>query len=158
MKVYLAGLITGAVLDKCVEWRKQIRNHYDNWKGEGKYPIVWLDPLNSGELDNITPDGLASNISAGMIVAKDMLSVRNSDIVVANLDRFGHDRPLTGTLIELGWAHIEHKPIIVITKDDYYKNHPFIKIMSADVVSSVEELLEKKLINKFYKSLVSAEY
>lgn len=176
MKVYLAGLITGAVKEQCTDWRRKIRNHYDNWllnpnehkhpldtneekiKVVIKYPITWLDPLNSGEDVGLSPDGLKSNLPAGIIVAKDRLSVEKCDIVVANLDMFGHPRPLTGTLIELGWADALRKKIIVVTKDEYYLKHPFIEKLSDHIYESVDELIESKILNIFYKATVSAEY
>ncbi|MEK6880096.1 MAG: hypothetical protein AABY22_10830 [Nanoarchaeota archaeon] len=34
MYVYLAGRIAGNCMDKCTEWRKQIRSHYENYKTE----------------------------------------------------------------------------------------------------------------------------
>ena len=55
-------------------------------------------------------------------------------------------------------AYQMNKPIIIISRDIYYVEHPFIKIFASVIVRSVEELLEKKYINEFYKAIVTAEY
>ena len=78
--------------------------------------------------------------------------------MVVNLDTFGEIRPLTGTIYELAWAWEQHKPVIIITTERNYKEHPFIKDTASVIVSSLEELIEKRYINYFYKGTVNAKY
>jgi len=157
MKVYLSGYISGKVLDKCVGWRKQIIEHYDHWKGGAKYPIEWIDPLNGAEYEKISSDGLTNeSITNNAIVYRDYYSVKISDLIIANLTTFGEQRPLVGTLCELAWGWEQKKPIIIITDDYTFANHPFIVSFSSFFVKSVEELLDRKLINYFFKGMNSA--
>lgn len=86
--VYLAGRIAGNCIDKCLEWRQQIVKYYVNYKGEGVYPIVFLDALNSKESDNIDNLGLTSVIPPNLIYDKDLLSVIKADVIVANMEDF----------------------------------------------------------------------
>jgi len=153
-KIYLAGYITGSVLDQCIAWRKKLREYYvmKDWN------ITWLDPLNGHYIESITDDGLACKIDGQNLIHRDYQSVIQSDLVVANLDTFGATRPLTGTICELAWAWEHHKPIIIISTDPYYTNHPFIKYFASSYVTSVEELIEKKLINYFFKGQNQAVY
>lgn len=157
MNVYLAGYIQGSVIEKCVEWRKKIRNTYDNWP-TGRYPINWLDPLNGENFNEISPDGLKGVFPANAIVHKDYMCVSKSDLIVVNMDTFGQDRPLTGTICELAWGWDKHIPIIMITNEDKYKQHPFLSNFSSWIVPDVDFLLEKKIINEFYKAWHSAQY
>jgi nucleoside 2-deoxyribosyltransferase len=157
MRVYLAGYIHGEVIEQCVAWRKKIRKFYENYKGQ-KYPIEWLDPLNGKDLESISADGLTSSCSPNVIIHRDYQSVIRSDLIVVNMNTFGKDRPLTGTVAELAWAWEHHIPIIMITTEKKYKEHPFIKAFVSDFVDSVEDLLDKKLINLFYKGWNNAEY
>lgn len=158
MRIYLAGLIQGGeYLSKCVEWRKRIREYYNNYKGS-VYPITWLDPLNSGELESVSEDGLKSNLPANMIVHKDYLAVQEADIIVVNMDNFGAPRNLTGTLCELAWAWQMRKPIIMISNEDKYIEHPFLKVFASVIVKDVDTMLKEKWIQAFYKCLNSAEY
>lgn len=160
MRIYLAGYITGGEnLSKCIEWRRKIRNHYDNWKGTNeRYPICWLDPLNSGEGDEISSDGLKSKVPPHAIVHKDYKSVAIADLIVANMETFGCDRPLIGTISELAWAWDRHIPIVMVTKEKQYIDHPFTSYFASWYVKSVDELLEKKVINEFYKAWHTAQY
>lgn len=155
-KIYLAGYISEKKLDKCLAWRQQIRKYYENWKGKERYPIDFLDPLN-GEFGNITKQGLQCVIPGKALVYRDYNSIKIADLLVANLNTFGGKRPLTGTIYELAWAWEMKKPVIVITEDDNYKFHPFIVDTAAIIVKSVDELLQEKLINYFFKGKVSAE-
>lgn len=86
--VYLAGRIAGECIDKCLEWRHKIVDHYKNYKGRGIYPIAFLDALNSKEADSIDKKGLTSAIPPNLIYDKDLLSVRRADVVVANMDDY----------------------------------------------------------------------
>ena len=174
-KIYLAGYIQGDKIKECSEWRKKIRDVYDNWETNYKklgkdyagmddvrvvikYPIEWLDPLNGKNLDKITGDGLKSEASPHSIVHRDYVAVTNANLIVVNMDTFGTERGLCGTLCELAWAWEHHIPIIMITDEKKYAEHPFLSYFASEIVSSVDELLEKKLINYFYKGLVNAEY
>jgi len=157
-KVYLAGYIQGDMIDKCSAWRKDIRKHYENWKDDKPYPIKWLDPLNGKNLDHITGDGLKSDTPPNAIVHRDYVSVTRSNLIVVNMDTFGTERGLCGTICELAWAWEHHIPIIMITDEKRYTEHPFLSYFASVVVSSVDELLEKKYINYFFKGVVNAEY
>lgn len=88
MYVYLAGRIAGECIEKCLGWRQQIVNHYRDYKGEGMYPIAFLDALNSKEADSIDAKGLTSAIPPNLIYDKDLLSVERADVVVANMDDY----------------------------------------------------------------------
>lgn len=153
-KVYLAGFISEKNMEECLGWRKKIREYYTS----KDYPIIWLDPLNTDNLETISENGLKSSYSANTIIHKDYMSIMNSDLIVVNLDTFGNDRPLIGTIAELAWAWEHHKPILSITTDATYKEHPFIKYFTSEFVSSLDELIERKLIPYFYKGLVTARY
>jgi len=157
MTVYLAGYIQGAVLEKCREWRLKIRNHYENWKGAHiPYPIIWLDPMNGEE--EVSKDGMISSVPKQAIFTRDYQCVKKCDMIVVNTDTFGSNRPLMGTIFEIAWAFEWHKPVAMITQEKYFKEHPFLKNNVAWYVNSVDELLEKKVINFFYKGWASAQY
>lgn len=155
-KIYLCGFINGEKIKECIAWRKQIRSYYLN-KGWNK--ILFLDPLNGDERETIDKEGLTSSVIPWKaIVHRDYNSVKNSDLIIANLDTFGATRPLTGSIYELAWAWREEIPVIVISKDPMYVKHPFIKDTASVIVESVDELLEKKYLPYFYKGQVQAIY
>ena len=116
--VYLAGRIAGNCIDKCLDWRHKIVNHYANYKlvdtgedilcpkckGDGcdncekcgtvlesefnSYPISFLDALNSKESDSVDKQGLTSAIPPNLIYDKDLMSVEKADVVVANMEDY----------------------------------------------------------------------
>jgi len=162
LKIYLAGYIQGTVIEQCTTWRKQIRTYYENWKDkEGNikpYPLEFLDPLNGENFAEISPDGLKGVMPPHFILHKDYKCIEDCDIIIVNMDRFGQSRPLTGTICELAWGWQMHKPIIMITEEIQYTQHPFLAYFASWVVPSVDELLKQKIINQCYKSWNSAQY
>lgn len=91
MYVYLVGRISGNCMEKCVAWRKEIIEHYRNYKGKGAYPISFLCPLNSGESKTADALGLKSHLPKNLIYDKDLLSLKTADVVVANMNDFMED-------------------------------------------------------------------
>jgi hypothetical protein len=158
LKIYLSGYIGGPkVIDKCVAWRRQIVDFYNNYKGK-KYPLLWMDPLNGKDFSSLDENGLKSNIPSHAIIHRDFQCIVRSDLVIVNMDTFGESRPLIGTIAEIAWAWDRRIPIVMITDEAIYKEHPFTAYFASHVVSSVEELLEKKIVNFYFKGWNDAWY
>jgi hypothetical protein len=153
-KIYLAGYISGKKMEECTAWRKRLRMEYQ----AHSWPIIWLDPLNGKKLETIDEEGLESHIPGKALVHRDYKCVSEADLIIANMNTFGCARPSIGTTYELAWAWFLRKPVIMITEDLSYINHPFTKDTYSVVVKDMEELLEKKLINYFFKGSVNAAY
>lgn len=70
-------------------------------------------------------------------------------------------RPNYGTNSEMAWGLLLGKPVILIAGTEKRKKmlelHPFTKKASV-IVKDVEELLEGKYLNLFYKSIASSVY
>lgn len=164
MKIYLAGYINDQVIDQCLAWRKKIRNHYHNYKGQ-VYPITWLDPCN-GEADsdvNLKNEGLESSIPHKAVMLRDYKSVvKYADLVVANMSTFGRLRYPIGTIMECAWAWEHHIPVLIIDdlsdEESPWLQHPMYSEATTIRTKSLEELLEKKWINFFYKGWNTAIY
>ena len=154
MKTYLAGFMSGDKLEETTRWRFDIRSHY----AVKDWPIVWLDPYNGKDLGSITGDGLKSSTPPNAIVHRDYACVKDADLIIANMDTFGADRPLTGTMCELAWAWQMGKPIVLITTDKNYVSHPFMTYFASWIVPDVETLLEEKIVDYFYQGTVTAKY
>ena len=154
MKIYLAGMISGNKIKECAEWRKKVREHYmmQSWD------IVWLDPLNGKEFAEITADGLKSDVPAEAIFDRDLLSVKEADLLIVNLETFGETRAPLGTICELAWAGLLRKPIVLITKDKSIIEHPFVKRMASWVVPDIDTMLKEKVVNYFFKGMNNAAY
>jgi nucleoside 2-deoxyribosyltransferase len=114
--------------------------------------------MNGHAISTLTPDGLKSVIPGNALVVRDLKCVEHSDLVIANLNTWGEKRAPTGTICEVAIAGYTNKPLIVITDDYNYREHPFIVEFASIIVPTVEELLEKKFIDYFYKGKVTAKY
>lgn len=154
--LYLAGYISGGdALQKCISWRKQISDYfYKNPKWHNQIRI--LDPLCGKNLESISLDGNKSDLSNRAFMLRDYHGVKQSDLLIANLDVFGCERPSLGTTFELAWAWESHKPVIVIGTDKNYIEHPFVQETAVLIVPNVEELLKSRTILYYFKGAVSA--
>jgi hypothetical protein len=162
MYVYLGGIMLGGKAQKpTVDWRYKIRQHYSDYKGKGMYEISFLDPWN-GEVDAVIDnEGLTnSSVSGNTIYQGDMLAIKKADIVVANFNQFGSERPSVGTYFECGISLALGKPLVIIVPSEEFERwskHPFTSQACA-IFKSVEDLLNAKILNWFYKRTNHANY
>lgn len=165
MYVYLGGYMSGEKLIKTLLWRQNIRRKYKYYEVDesGKdvsYPISFLDPYNGKEFNSIDVKGLTSSLSSNEIYEGDYMSVKKADIIIANMKTFGSDRPMIGTIWELGWADEMRKPFMLIVDEDkkeIYEKHPFTK-RAVKIFTSEKHLVESKILETFYKRTVGAIY
>jgi nucleoside 2-deoxyribosyltransferase len=118
---------------QCREWRelcKQLRPQYR-----------WLDPVDEAEVATLTDNGLASRVPPGVIFARDLRSVRQADIVLANINTFGQPRPPIGTISEIAWAFMLGKPVLIYAEPSPLLQHPFLIKQSAFIGSELREVL-----------------
>ena len=162
MYVYLGGIMLGGDMQKpTVDWRYKIRKHYENWKNQGMYEICFLDPWN-GEINaNIDNEGLTNNCVSGKAIFEgDKKAIQKADIVIANFNQFGSKRPSVGTYFECGMTLALNKILILIVPEEEYKrwnNHPFTS-QAVAIYKSVDEFLQSKILNWFYKRTNHANY
>ena len=154
MRCYLAGFIAGNKIQDCIAWRRKIVTYY----ALRAWDIIWLDPMNGKAIGSITPEGFKSDIPGPAFVDRDIKNVEDSDLIIANLNTFGEVRSPTGTICEIAIAGYLHKPLIVISDDNNYIEHPWIKDFASIIVPSVEVLIDKKYVDYFYKGNVTARY
>lgn len=159
---YLGGIMLGGEARKyTIDWRYQIRKHYENWKDQGMYEICFLDPWN-GEINAIIDkEGLTNAaVSANAIYQGDREALKKADIVVANFNQYGSKRPSVGTYFECGMCLAYNKPLILIVPPEEierWKQHPFTS-QASGIYGSVEEFLNSKILNWFYKRINHANY
>ena len=140
MKVYLAGQITGLTYDQANGWREDVTKVLDS------VGIDVLNPLrNKGFLREYgVLNGnyyRASPLSSAKgIVTRDRNDVANCDIVLMNLKNM--DRVSIGCMVEVGWADMLRKPIVMVLDEKSPYEHEFIKEISGYIVNELDEALE----------------
>lgn len=147
--VYLSGPITGLTYEEArFGWRSEFALHLHSF-GKWGQSIRVLSPMRheghlaelKGPIEKAYPENLFS--SPKMIVAKDFLDVKASDIVIANL--IGATKASIGTMVELGYAKALGKTIIVIMEEGDWPNphrHPFVTELADAVAPSVKRAAE----------------
>ena len=83
------------------------------------------------------------NKLANLLVGRDLKDVQDCDMFLVNLQGTKDERPSIGTISELAWAFLLHKPVVCIidentTEGDYYK-HPFMHMFVNQWVATVDE-------------------
>ncbi len=180
--IYAGGYMSGEKLNETMAWRKLLRNRYKLYEEDEdgnivSFPIAVLDPYNGKEFKTIDQKGLTSSIHPNAIYDGDLMSVKKADIIVANIDTFGCDRPMIGTYWELGLADEMGKPFIIIAPDkkagertniitgltedytfyDIAISHPFLCRASV-IVKSVQQLIDEKHLEIFYRRIAGSIY
>jgi len=145
-KIYLAGYISGNKIKECSEWREKILKYYRLTRD-----IKFINPLNGHDIKSISKNGLTSDIPNKGIIYKDYKSVIESDLIVVNLDTFGEDRPLIGTVSELAWAWERKIPVIAFGGLDYYNKHPFLEEFITIYTNTITGVLDEEYIDYFMK-------
>jgi len=132
--VYLAGPIFGMSYVNATKWR----NEASEILKDAGYSVY--NPMSNKEHlkdeDFITTDPLKA---ARQIVEEDLWRVRNSDILLVNMNG---DNMSIGTMFEIGYARALNKMLIIVADNDsVYATHDFISENSI-VVSSMSQALD----------------
>lgn len=119
MKVYLAGAINGKTIEEANGWRDQVA------KILALYDIEVLNPLRGKEEDRFY------DYDVNEIVHRDLDDIKRADIVL--VEYMDKHRPYTGTDMEIVYARLWNKPVIVVT--DWCKSY-WLKYHATKIVST----------------------
>lgn len=145
--VYLAGPIDGLSYKEGVEWRShaQASLAVDGIKGlspqRGKDYIADFAEI-AGEMDFAKQEEHFVNnpmSTARGIMTRDKFDALNCTVLFVNF--LGATRVSIGTVMEISWAYLQGKPIIVVIEDDdkLHKNHPMLRETFSYVVHDLDE-------------------
>lgn len=146
--IYLAGAIRDAQLSDDIGWRETlIERIYDKYAGL----VSLLNPVGDKTFNPDTHEwkvgGIRTNTKG--IVQQDLWSVRQADIVIANLTSMVTGYPSIGTIMEMGAAAgMGGKLIYTILDPNFtghdnkgmFKLHPFLDAISTEIFDSVDSL------------------
>ena len=136
--IYLAGLIS-TEHPESLKWREQVA------------PVLSaratvLSPMRGKEnLAKTSKDGGITDpaLTSRDIIQRDYADVSAADVILVHLERFGSERPLTGTIMELAWAWEKHTPVVAVASSDnlLMRNHPFVKECVSHYCETTEDAL-----------------
>ena len=135
MRVYLAGTI---VKDKqTAEWRTVAETTLR------RLNISTRNPLRGKKPESISKDGLTSNIQGALFVARDLMDLRKSDVLLLVWLKGITQRQSIGTWCEMGIAMELGIPIIIVTDDPLAVDHPFVQEAATLVTGSLSEAINQ---------------
>lgn len=139
--VYLAGPILGCDHDEANDWRE----HVDVRMQEAIRGLVGISPLRCEPLhgERYAFGGKCPLTTGRGIGGKNEFDVRNCDFVFAYLPKPAEGRLQSyGTLIEIGWARMLNKPVILVSGDPILQQHPVVGHCCDWKVETLDEGIE----------------
>ena len=143
-KVYLAGPIEGCTLGEITGWRDYVKRNLAN-------DIMGISPYRAEELDD--KYGFET---AKRIMMKNYMDVSSCDVVLANVPKVINDRrPSYGTVFEIAWGYSLRKPVLIVSDDTIFLNHPLVMLAGIHL-ASIKEGVEyiNALMSEYSKGVV----
>lgn len=138
-KVYLAGPVTGLSYEDCVDWRNHAKEVLGHAGIIGISPLRAIDYLTSEHKIDLVYDMPLSN-SKG-ITARSRWDAMDCDVVFINV--LDAEIVSIGTVMEVAWADILRKPIILVMEDEGNPHdHPMITESVGFRLTTLDEGLE----------------
>lgn len=125
--IYLCGPIFGIPKEQSIKWRQEA--------------IQYLLPCGYKILDPTSNDSRCW--PSRQNVQRDRLFVKRSDLIYVNFEFFSNTNWPIGSLIEIGWADMDRKPIVINDPLNVISYHPFIQDISPFIYKTQFEALHK---------------
>ncbi len=133
--LYLAGPITGVSFGDCTDWRDSVAK---------KLPphIIGVSPLRGKQFlnkESSIKDSYENHPLASQkgITVRDRFDVMRADAILVNL--LGAKKVSIGTVMEIAWADLLRKPIIVAMEPENIHSHSMLRESSNYLVPTLEE-------------------
>lgn len=134
--IYLAGPISGCSYDTTVGWRDHITTHIDP-RIQCFSPMRFKSYLKDEKAIADSYETTAFSSQRGLF-ARDRYDVEQCDLLFVNL--LEAKIASIGTVAEIAWGHILHKPIVLIMEaSGNIHDHAFIREMCPFRVDSIDE-------------------
>jgi nucleoside 2-deoxyribosyltransferase len=147
---YLAGPIDGLSFQDGIEWRQHAQRELAvaGIKGQspqrgkeyiGERPEL-ADEMDFSKQEEMFKGNLMS--TANMILARDKFDAINCSVLLVNFK--GSKRASIGTVMEIAWAYMLGKPIIVVAdeEDELHRSHPMLRGTFSCVTDNLDDAIE----------------
>ena len=136
--IFLAGPLTGVSYEESIAWRSYVSSKLPPFMRaysalRGKDYLAEEDALK----DVYEEHPLSSQKG---ITSRDRMDVMRCDLLFVNF--LGAKRVSIGTLMEIAWADILRKPILVVMERDNIHAHGFVKEVASYIVSDLDEAIK----------------
>lgn len=136
-EIYLAGPITGLSYGESTDWRSQVASQLPSH-------IRPLSPMRGKQYlkgEATILDSYSQHIMSTSkgITTRDRFDVARADAVFANF--LGAKKVSIGTVIEIAWADMLRKPIIVVMEKDNVHQHSMLNECAGFITESLDEAI-----------------
>lgn len=133
--VYLAGPITGQTYGSSTTWREEVKSILKSHNIHGLSPMRGKAYLSAEDkLKDSYEDKTMSSIVG--INVRDFNDCKTCDAILVNF--LGAKRVSIGTVMEIAWARLLQKPIVIIIDDDNIHQHGMLTFGNI-LVKSIDE-------------------
>lgn len=133
MTVYLSGGIFPDNAEATDAWRQHAARYFN------AAAISVLDPCRGKatyRYEHHTPNE---------IVLRDLRDIDKADLLFVNFVNVP-DKLFTGTQMEILYAWLKRKPVVIVTTDERITHHPWIQALSVRIFSNLDEALDYTVI------------
>jgi nucleoside 2-deoxyribosyltransferase len=146
---YLAGPIDGLSFQDGVEWRRYATEKLAVEGIKGLSPQRGKDYVGGNEglademdfatQEKVFADRLMSD--AKFVLGRDKFDALNCSVLLVNFK--GARRASIGTIMEIAWAFLQGKPIIVVADDDdtLHRNHPMLRGTFTSITNNLDDAI-----------------
>lgn len=135
--VYLAGPITGCSYGGATEWRQYVADRLPDYILPVS-PMRGKQYLGAEEKIGLSYEQYPLSCKKG-ITCRDRHGIMSCDAVLMNF--LGAKTVSIGTAIEVGWADMLRKPIIVVMEKDNPHAHPIIEECAGFILDNLDEAI-----------------
>lgn len=133
--IYCAGPITGTSYDDTVNWREKIKEMLPE-------NIEAISPMRGKAFlknEKSVLDSYETNVLTSQkgITTRDRNDVIRCDLLIVNL--LNAKKVSIGTVMEIAWADMLRKPIVLIMEKDNIHNHSILRETAGFIVTNIDE-------------------
>ena len=137
--VYLAGPITGLTYDDATDWRKTVSETLALHGIKSASPLRFKSFLKDELSIKDSYEGHTLATSKG-IYTRDKWDVSRSDVVLVNF--IGAGKVSIGTVLEIAWADMLNKPIIIAMEPDNIHQHSMVNECAGYIVPTLDQAVQ----------------
>lgn len=139
MRIYLAGSIQGKGYDEVMNNIRFVKNPLISYGYEVLHPMLGKSYLRNEV--QFKAEGYVYPVSTNhAIFNRDKWMVSYADIILANL--LNADRVSIGTMMELAWASLLNKHILVVMEKDNIHRHAFVLEASGTIFEDMQSAIK----------------
>jgi len=131
-KIYLVGQIS--YNEKTYEWREIIWKYYrhsDNFEVINPCNCMFSSEALKLNNDNESFNNFETSKNLSLIPLIDYTYVKESNIIIVNMNHYSKEKPMIGSFFELAWCALDPGKIVIgifdgNPEDDYQCKNPFV--------------------------------